>query len=167
MPFTQPETAVMKENVLDVLMYLFENYIDDDIEQEPDRDALAQSLIEAGFPKREIEKAFNWLEDLVEQNPAQSQGGTTQAIRIYADVEMARLDTECRGFLLFLEQQAVLNPALREMVIDRVMALEADEIDLEQLKWVVLMVLFNHPMDDPAHIWLENAMLEYDGAPLH
>jgi len=34
-------------------------------------------------------------------------------------------------------------------VIDRLMALEGDEIDLEKLKWVVLMVLFSQPGRKP------------------
>ena len=42
------------------------------------------------------------------------------------------------------------------MVIDRVMALEAEEIDLEQLKWVVLMVLFNQPGQEQAYDLLED-----------
>ncbi len=157
----------MKENVLDVLMYLFENYIDEDADAEPDRDTLQEGLLAAGFPDLEIEKAFTWLESLAEQDPDRSSGGTSCSIRIYAGAEIDRLDAECRGFLMSLEQQGVLSPSLREMIIDRVMALDTDDIDLEQLKWVVLMVLFNHPTDEPAHVWLEHAMLEYEGIPLH
>ncbi len=72
-----------------------------------------------------------------------------QSFRIYSDEECGKLDTECRGFLLFLEQMGVLDHATREMVIDRVMALDSEEVDLEQLKWVILMVLFNQPGQEP------------------
>ncbi len=47
------------------------------------------------------------------------------------------------GILLFLEQIQVLNLETREMVIERVLALDTAEFDLEDLKWVILMVLFN------------------------
>ena len=48
----------MKENVLDVLMYLFETYIDAEEDPEPDRHALRTELEDAGFHDREIDKAL-------------------------------------------------------------------------------------------------------------
>ena len=54
----------MKENMLDVLMYLFENYMNDEIEFSTDEDALRSELLDAGFHKAEISKAFDWLEGL-------------------------------------------------------------------------------------------------------
>lgn len=67
------------------------------------------------------------------------------SMRIYAPEEIERLDLESRGFLLFLEHINVLTPETREMVIDRVMGLETDEFELDDLKWIILMVLFNVP----------------------
>ncbi len=157
----------MKENVLDVLMYLFEHYADDEADSEPDRDTLEQNLLEAGFPNGEIEKAFAWLETLVDEDFAYREGGTARSIRVYTTDETNRLSMESRGFLLYLEQRGILNPNLREMVIERVMALDADEIDLEQLKWVVLMVLFNHPDQEATQVGLEDVMRDFEGAPLH
>lgn len=55
-------------------------------------------------------------------------------MRIYTKKENVRLDTSCRGFFLFLEQIQVLNLETREMVIDRVIALDNTEFDLEDLK---------------------------------
>ena len=54
----------MKENVFDVLMYLFENYMDEDPEISQDQETLSSELSQAGFPKGEINKAFTWLEGL-------------------------------------------------------------------------------------------------------
>jgi len=48
----------MKENVLDVLMYLFENYFYDEPEEEPDRGSMEENLEQAGFSNAEIAKAF-------------------------------------------------------------------------------------------------------------
>ena len=56
----------MKENVLDVLMFLFENYLYDEPEDVMDRDSLEENLHQAGFTNGEIDKAFNWLDGLVE-----------------------------------------------------------------------------------------------------
>ena len=64
---------------------------------------------------------------------------------MFSDSELARLSTECRGCLLTLERARVLTPQQREIVIERMLALDADEPDTEQLKWVVLMVLSSQP----------------------
>ena len=57
----------MKENVLDVLMFLFEKYYYDEPEEEPDREIMEDSLHQAGFSAGEIGKAFSWLDGLAEQ----------------------------------------------------------------------------------------------------
>ena len=57
----------MKENVLDVLMYLFENYFYDEPDDEPDRESMEENLHLAGFSNAEIDKAFDWLDGLAEQ----------------------------------------------------------------------------------------------------
>ncbi len=77
------------------------------------------------------------------------------------------MDAGCRGFLLFLEQIQVLNLETREMVIDRVMALDNAEFDLEDLKWVVLMVLFNIPGYESAYQQMEELLFEVNEGYLH
>jgi len=86
---------------------------------------------------------------------------------VFSGEELAKLDTEARGFLLFLEVVGVLDAEARELVIDRVMALEADDIDLEQLKWVVLMVLFNQPEQEQAFVWMEDLVMDDVNGSLH
>jgi Smg protein len=148
----------MKENVFDVLIYLFENYMDDETDLTPDPDAIRTELLEAGFPHKEINKAFDWLESLSEQKPIKSS--SLPAFRIYSTQECAKLDTECRGLLMFLEQSGILTPASRELVVDRAMVLQEDAISLENLKWIVLMVLFSQPNEEIAFARMENLVYE-------
>ncbi len=159
----------MKEDVLDVLMYLFENYMDDDTATEADPETLKTQLREAGFLSTEINKAFAWLEDLalMQEGDSLLPARTARSIRVFSPTEEKKLDVECRGFLMFLEQMGVLNDASRELVIDRIMALESPDIDLEQVKWVVLMVLFNQPGLEEAFTWMENMVMEEFSLPLH
>ena len=159
----------MKETILDVLLYLFENYFYDDPDAVRDRDSLQAGLIQAGFSPQEVSKAFDWLDELASQRvDADAPVATVRGpVRIYADVEEARLDAECRGFLMFLEQGGILDATQRELVVDRVMALDQEEIDLDDLKWVVLMVLFNQPGQEAAFAWMESHMFEGEGEPLH
>jgi len=158
----------MKENVLDVLMYLFQNYMEDELESEPDRESLQVELMEAGFPLPEIHKAFDWLDDLAERSEQpQSANQAHHSIRLYTPREMEKLDTECRGFLLFLEQSGILGATTRELIIERVMALETDEIDIERLKWVIMMVLFNQPGQESTFDWIEDIVFDGVSGSLH
>ena len=159
----------MKEDVLDVLMYLFENYMDDDIAMDEDPEILKDQLLEAGFLSTEINKALTWLEDLATQQAGSDTRPvhTGRSIRVFNPSEEKKLDVDCRGFLMFLEQMGVLNSTSRELVIDRIMALESTDIDLDQVKWVVLMVLFNQPGLEEAFTWMENMVMEEFQQPLH
>lgn len=158
----------MKENVLDVLMYLFEAYIDAEVEPEPDQNELKDELSRAGFGDTEIDRALDWLDGLTDNherficNPQTAHG-----TRIYNDLEMERLDAECRGFITYLEQIRILSPPQREILIDRLRALETPDIDVEQIKWVVLMVLFSQPGQELAYARMEDLVFEEEGARLH
>ncbi|MBO0216717.1 DUF494 family protein, partial [Vibrio sp. Vb2880] len=91
----------------------------------------------------------------------------SSSTRIYTAKEMQRLDLECRGFLLFLEQINVLTTETREMVIDRVMGLETSEFELEDLKWIILMVLFNVPGNENAYTLMEELLYTKEQGILH
>ena len=168
----------MKESILDVLLYLFEHYFTEDVAPPmPDRtlgdgDLLQNSplfgeLTEAGFSPAEIHKAFDWLDALAEQRPNPGAPRANGPTRVYFGPELDKLDVECRGFLLFLEQHGVLDAGQRELVLDRAMALDQDELDLDDLKWVVLMVLFNQPGSEAAYAWMETQMFLDEPEPVH
>lgn len=160
----------MKENVIDVLLYLFENYIDNEDAGQPDKAALETELEQVGFPELEIDKALVWLENMtvIAEETVDAKPVTPDlTMRFYAEEELELLNTKCRGYLLFLEQVGVLDAATREIVIERVLALDTDEIDLEQLKWVVLMVLFYQPGREVAYAWMEDLVFEDMEAVIH
>lgn len=157
----------MKESILDVLLYLFEHYFSEDPDLVRDRDTLQNSLIQAGFSPTEIKKAFDWLDALADQRPAVTLARVDGPVRIYHGPELDKLDVEGRGFLMFLEQHGILDANQRELVLDRAMALDQDELDLDDLKWVVLMVLFNQPGAEAAYAWMETQMFVDEPEPLH
>jgi Smg protein len=157
----------MKENVLDVLVYLFEHFIYNDPESAHDRDSLQANLLEAGFSPALVSKAFDWLDELAERRPEGGAAVGRGPLRVYAVEEADRLDVDCRGFLMYLEREGVLDAARRELVLDRVMALDVESIDLDDLKWLVLMVLFNTPGQEEACAWMENHLFDEPGESVH
>jgi Smg protein len=158
----------MKETILDVLLYLFEHVFYDDPDAVRDLDSLQAGLLQAGFSPAEISKAFDWLDVLASQRPSALPTHVELGpVRLYTDPEETKLDNECRGFLMLLEANGILDAQQRELVLDRAMALDQDEIDLEDLKWVVLMVLFNQPGAEAAYAWMESQMFEGGAESLH
>jgi Smg protein len=68
---------------------------------------------------------------------------------------------------MYLEQIGILSPMHRELVIDRLMALDAAEIDVEDIKWVVLMVLFSQPGEEAAYARMEDLVFEERAVVAH
>ncbi|MCF6251194.1 MAG: DUF494 domain-containing protein [Methylococcaceae bacterium] len=155
----------MKENIFDVLIYLFENYLDDDIDLLPDSEGIKTELLQAGFEAAEVNSAFDWLETLTEQSNIKPN--ITSAFRIFCQQEEVKLDIECRNFLLFLEHTGILTATTREIVIDRAMAIENEKLTLDELKWTVLMVLLSQSDDDVAFSRMEDIVYDLTPALLH
>ena len=159
---------LMKENVLDVLMYLFETYIETEDEPEADQNTLRTELIKAGFSNNEIDKALDWLDGLADYNnhfiDTNQEDSTT---RVYNSIETNHLDANCRGFISYLEQINILSTIQRELLIDRLLALESVEINVDQIKWVVLMVLFSQPDQEKAYSQMEDLIFDTKSEFLH
>lgn len=155
--------------MFEILMYLFENYMDGGVALNADQETIVNELEQAGFTSNEIGRAMDWLDGL---NRAQEtvQAGpllTSHAIRYYSPDEADHLGIESRGFLLYLEQLQILDPMTREVVIDRLMALDSREVDLGRVKWVVLIALFNQPDKKSALSLLQDMILSEAFDVLH
>jgi Smg protein len=164
----------MNGTVLDILLYVFDRYMIDEAPEVPEREILAQDLASAGFGEDNVERALDWLADLAGERhrpmlPASAEGGPRHkpSIRIYSTAEIARLSVECRGLLISLEEVGILNATQRELVIDRLLALEVEDLTLEQMRWVVLMVLSSQPGQEQACARMETLVLDADPGSTH
>lgn len=155
----------MKESIIDVLMYLFENHMEDNCNLALNEEVLVSELKEAGFDIEEISRAFDWLDGLAELAKLQTVHNDT--FRMLSPEEQNRLEPDCWGYLLFLEQVGILDPMCREIVLDRLMGLAPEKIDLPQVKWVTLMVLFNQADQKAALKTLEQLILTSNSGMTH
>lgn len=157
--------------MFDVLMYLFKTYINSDVEIGIDKEKLTDYLIIAGFHREDIFSALNWLYKLSEYQEESMTPilvtNNTLSIRLYTDEEIKRLDTESRSFLLFLEQIQILNLKTREMVIEQIMALDIMYCNIDNLKWLILMILFNIPGCENAYQKMEYLIFDINHGILH
>ncbi len=130
--------------MIEVLVYLFENYYQS--EAYPDHDTLSRKLHAAGFENEDISEALDWLKGLARWKESSLPEVFDSSIsqRAYAADEQEKITAEARGFLVFLESARVLSPLLRELIIERAMAIDAELVGLEKLKIIVLIVLWTH-----------------------
>ena len=158
----------MNENVVDILIYLYENYMDGELAPPSDHNDLRTELTQAGFTSGEIDKAFDWLDELAD-NAQWPQGEAHQphSLRIFTEEECCRLDVDSRGLLLFLEQNEILTQTARELVIERSLALDTPVITEEELKWIILLVLMNQPGQETAFARMEEMVYNEPPQYLH
>ena len=127
----------------EILVFLFENCHRSELSHDNGR--VAKKLSAAGFEESDISEALTWLAGVV-RGPYRSLGplpGSGAAFRAYAPKELAKLDVACRGLLIHFEQSGILSPQTREHVIERALAATGETLTVEQLKLIVLMVLWN------------------------
>jgi Smg protein len=127
----------------DILVYLFENC--QQAELADDRERVARKLSAAGFEDSDISEALHWLAGVLRAPRGASAAlpDARASFRAFAPRELAKLDAECRGFLITLEQSGILTPETRELVLERSLAASGHALSLDQVKLIVLMVLWN------------------------
>jgi len=151
----------MNENIVELLLYLFENYIYDNKDTTLDEQSIQQGLTQAGFASLTINSAFNWLEDL--QNDIVSHQNikiSNDSFRVFTNSETLKIDEECQDFILYLNNSDILNNVQREILINAIMKPEINHFDVDDLQWLALMVLFSQPDQEQAFANLEALLFE-------
>jgi Smg protein len=158
----------MDDNMVDVLIYLFENYMNGEALPPEDHGELEEELTRAGFTSSEVAQALTWLDDLARRmEHSDDRPRDVGSMRIFTVAEATKLDLEARGLLLFLEQNGILDPSSRELVIERALAIEQAAVSVDELKWVVLLVLMNRPGREDAFSQMEELIYGDEPAYLH
>jgi Smg protein len=155
---------MLNNSVFDILIYVFDRYALEDI-PETLREELARDLESVGFAEANVTRALDWLANLAADEHERPTPRGDASFRIYAPQELERLDLACRGLIASLEASGILSPSQRELVIDQLMALDTDELDLDHVKWVVLMVLSSQPGQEVAYARMEDLVFDGVQAP--
>jgi Smg protein len=150
--------------MFDVLVYLYENYWRPDACPEPKQ--LKRKLSAVGFEAEEIQDALRWLDGLASSAESVTGSPVQGSIRIYTAPEREVLDDESLGFITFLESAGVLPAPMREMVLDRAMAVGNGPMDLEDLKIIVLMVFWSLG-EEPDALILDELFVDSEDRVIH
>jgi Smg protein len=151
--------------MFDILMFLFESYFDAGSYPEPDK--LTIKLTAAGFDDGDIHQALAWLSGLKQLSQADYPEYINHAgFRCFADLELHRISNEGLQFIAFWEHNKLITPVEREMIIDRAVALERENLALDKVKLIALMVLWNqHDELDP--LIVEDLLTPASSGQLH
>lgn len=151
--------------MFDILLFLFESYFD--IGSYPDHDKLSVKLTAAGFEEDDINQALNWLSGLQQLTRSEYPEIINQAsIRVYTEYEEQRISPEGLRFLAFWEHNKIITPIEREMILDRVIALDRKSLSLDKVKLIVLMVLWTQH-DDLDPMIIEDLLTPADMSLVH
>lgn len=165
-------------NVLQALIHFFKSAGKNQSKQDPE--ALAAELRHYGVSLTDLE---NTLADIAilflshlkfsssllfpsaphSKTSANRLPRSVQSTRIFSPKESRKISKKSRGFLFELEQLGILDQAMRESIIEKLMrSNQSAEVPLSQTKWIVFQALFQHaPPDHLAYLeWLlfENAI---------
>src|ERR1700683_277724 len=99
----------MDNTVFDILIYVFDRYMLEELPASAERESLARDLESAGFGEASVERALDWLADLAEQRERPTLRGSG-AFRVYAAEELVRLDAPRPGLLTSLAAGGILFP---------------------------------------------------------
>lgn len=154
--------------MFDLLVYVFENYLSSS-HNISDLSKMTTELEEAGFEYKEIEFAIDWfatLKVLSEKINDKKINQSALKSRIYSKREYDKINNEGIGFLIFLEQATILSPSEREIILDRAMAVNQSEVNLDELKWIMTMTLW-HFGRESEYLFVEDALFNPKNGVMH
>lgn len=150
--------------MFDVLVYLYEHYWRPDAC--PESDLLVRKLSAVGFEEDEITEALTWLDGLQAVTQHAVLAPSDSSSRVYCEVELDRLGAEALGFLQFLESAGVLTPTLREVVLDRVLAVPRGPVAIDDFKILVLLVFWSLG-EEPDALILDELFVDDEDRLIH
>ncbi|MBL6686449.1 MAG: DUF494 domain-containing protein [Methylophilaceae bacterium] len=153
--------------MFELLIYMFENYLSS--QNKLDFNNMSLELEAAGFDNDEIKDAFDWftqLKVMSDKVPLKLKSRSKPKLRIYTANEKEKVSSDALGFLIFLEQAQVLNDFEREIIIDRSMALNQNFISIDEIRWIVMMTLWNNGKEND-YLFVEDALYQKEQFSLH
>ena len=136
----------IKEDFLDILLYLFEYYSEDPVRESDTSFMIRDHLIDAGFQDAAIDHAMDWVE--IFKDPKEDtmlHVPSSSSVRILSDDEKNLLDVECQNYISRLEKFGLLTPEKRELLIDKLTSIGFEPMDLEVVKALSILMLFQEP----------------------
>ena len=139
----------MKEAFLDVLLYLFEYYSEEPSLSKSNETQIRNELALAGFKQDVIEHAMDWVGVFNKSpNKIDIEKPKKHSVRILSDNEKSSINEECQNYIAKLERFGLLPPLKREVLIDKLTSIGFEPLDIEVVKALSILMLFQEPNID-------------------
>ena len=149
--------------MLDLLIYLFENYIS--TKPKLNMNAITVELEEAGFNNKDISTAFDWFNHL-EKLSNGPELTNKNSIRVLSHKEYEKISQEGFTFLTFLLNAKILNPTEFEVILDQIMILNQKYINIDEMRWIVMMTLWKSGKEN-SYLFVEDSLFHNKRTQLH
>lgn len=139
-----------------VLAFLFENFLHRPIDLQANFEQIARELPQVGFDVEEVDGAMDWLDEtLKSQNFDLIPLKESDSFRAFTQLEIAKIEPEARGVIYTLESNGLITSSIRELLIDRAMALRIHSVGKKEMQWVLLFVMMNTHARKEIIEWIE------------
>jgi Smg protein len=149
--------------MLDLLIYLFENYIS--TKPKLDINDITLELEEAGFNNKDISSAFDWFNHLEKLSNGHKLTNKN-SIRVLSQKEYEKISKEGFTFLTFLLNAKILNPPEFEVILDQIMILNQKYINIDEMRWIVMMTLWKSGKEN-SYLFVEDSLFHNKRTQLH
>lgn len=159
------EFYYMKTSIIEIIIFIYQHYLEQSNTRLPELEQWLMQHTKLNDPENQeliIGKAHknNELEKIkISPNDSTS-------IRVYSFDEIQKLDSNCRGYILHLEQQKVISPKIREKIIQAALTLDKplEPIDIEFMAYDII----SQEMEDHDKIsHLHKIFTEHPNIQLH
>jgi len=152
---------MINESFLNVLMYVFENYVEDNIKLKKPQEII-NKMIQEGFGQEQAHQAIDWFNVLAKQQDAANtfyQDKRPDSFRVYSHYEQHKITEEARQFLTDLESGGLIDAHLHEVILHQALVMDEPLIELAEIQWITLMSLYGIPEKKPQLAALEDYIL--------
>tara|TARA_B100000768_G_scaffold146513_1_gene139652 strand:+ start:306 stop:755 length:450 start_codon:yes stop_codon:yes gene_type:complete len=149
--------------MLDLLIYLFENYIS--TKPKLNMNDITLELEEAGFNNKDITSAFDWFDHLEKISNCPNLIHKN-SLRVLSSKEYDKISSEAFTFLTFLLNAKILNSTEFEIILDQVMILNQKFINIDEMRWIVMMTLWKSGKEN-SYLFVEDSLFQNKRTELH
>ena len=149
--------------MLDLLIYLFENYIS--TKPKLNINDITVELEEAGFNDKDITSAFDWFNQL-EKISNGFELTNKDSLRVLSKKEYEKISSEAFTFLTFLLNAKILNSTEFEVILDQIMILNQKSINIDEMRWIVMMTLWKSGKEN-SYLFVEDSLFQNKRTELH
>lgn len=147
----------MQERIVEIIIYLLEEFR----HQQSDETYhdLSDELISRGYTEHEINYAFSWVFNHLQNKSAGTQEQfrySENSNRILHDVERMVISTDAYGYLLQLKYLGLISDYELENIVDRLLSLGTSIVSLDEVKAITASMLLGSDTNN-----------EWDGAFFH